>query len=71
MFNHQMEGSPIRRIGYECWCRNLAIGMGNALAAKNQSINSQAIYEALINMRKNASEMVKEHIDWALAQKLS
>lgn len=71
MFNHRMEGSSIRRIGYECWCRNLAVGMGNALAAKDQSINSQAIYEALINMRKNTSEMVKEHIDWALAQKSS
>ena len=29
-FAKRMEGSAIRRIGYERWSRNLAIGLGNA-----------------------------------------
>jgi epoxyqueuosine reductase len=33
-FLREMEGSPIRRIGFERWRRNLAVAMGNALAAR-------------------------------------
>jgi len=29
-FLNKTEGSPIRRIGYECWLRNIAIALGNA-----------------------------------------
>ena len=29
-FNERMAGSPIYRIGYERWLRNLAVGLGNA-----------------------------------------
>src|SRR5690606_3637060 len=29
-FLTRMEGSPIRRIGYECWLRNIAVALGNA-----------------------------------------
>jgi len=52
-------GSPIRRIGYEYWQRNLAVGLGNASAA------DQAI-SALSSQRDKASPLVREHIDWAL-----
>ena len=55
------EGSAIRRIGYEGWLRNLAIGLGNAP-------RDEAISSALLNKRPEVSELVQEHIDWALAQ---
>src|SRR5690606_32848336 len=28
-FLRRTEGSPIRRIGYQCWLRNLAVALGN------------------------------------------
>ena len=61
------EGSPIRRIGYEAWLRNLAVGIGNALhaTALSQSQKEQ-MRAALTNKRATVSPMVQEHIDWAL-----
>lgn len=61
------EGSPIRRIGYEAWLRNLAVGIGNALhtSALSQSQKEQ-MRVALTNKRATVSPMVQEHIDWAL-----
>ena len=32
-FLRRTEGTPIRRIGHERWLRNLAVALGNALAA--------------------------------------
>lgn len=55
------EGSAIRRTGYEGWLRNLAVGLGNAPS------NPQ-IVAALTAKRPQTSELVQEHIDWALAQ---
>ena len=55
------EGSPIRRIGYERWLRNIAVGLGNADF-------SPAIIAALEDKRKTVSNMVGEHIEWALTQ---
>jgi epoxyqueuosine reductase len=55
------EGSAIRRVGYEGWLRNLAVGLGNAP-------NDETIVAALNVKREETSELVKEHIDWALAQ---
>lgn len=55
------EGSAIRRIGYERWLRNLAIGLGNASP-------SQVIIDALEKQSSYPSKMVKEHINWALEQ---
>lgn len=55
------EGSAIRRIGYEGWLRNLAVGLGNAPA-------DPAIFTALTERRPNCSMLVQEHIDWALTQ---
>ena len=56
-----MEGSPIRRIGFQRWQRNIAIALGNAPA-------SQIIKTALNKQYVTASVMVREHIDWALKQ---
>lgn len=54
-------GSPIRRIGYECWLRNIAIGLGNAPF-------DEKIITALEKKRQHPSTLVREHIEWALTQ---
>ncbi|MBU3585060.1 tRNA epoxyqueuosine(34) reductase QueG [Polynucleobacter sp. AM-26B4] len=68
-FLSKHEGSPIRRIGYEAWRRNLAVGMGNAL--RSETLDSGArekIIGGLKQVLPNASDMLKEHIEWALMQ---
>ena len=68
-FLSKHEGSPIRRIGYEAWRRNLAVGMGNALRSSSLDITSQEkIITALKEALPAAGEMLREHIEWALAQ---
>jgi len=64
-FLRHTEGSAIRRIGHERWLRNLAVALGNAWRASGDA----AIAEALASRRAAASPMVREHIDWALAQR--
>lgn len=62
-FLAQTEGSPIRRVGYERWLRNIAIGLGNAKSTE-ENINA-------LQQRKNfPSALVQEHVAWAL-EKLS
>ncbi|WP_207328181.1 tRNA epoxyqueuosine(34) reductase QueG [Idiomarina baltica] len=63
-FNQRLQGSPIRRIGHECWLRNIAVALGNAQA------NADVI-EALEWRSGQVSEMVQEHIDWALDRQRS
>jgi epoxyqueuosine reductase len=59
IFRQNMAGSAIYRIGYEQWLRNLAVGLGNAPT-------SPEVVGAL-NKRRNAdSELVREHVQWAL-----
>ncbi|MEO8145866.1 MAG: tRNA epoxyqueuosine(34) reductase QueG [Betaproteobacteria bacterium] len=58
-FDRRMQGSPIRRIGYERWLRNLAVGLGNAPA-------SIEILNALKGRKDHASPLVREHVLWAL-----
>jgi epoxyqueuosine reductase len=60
-FLAKTEGSAIRRIGYERWLRNIAVALGNAAT-------SPLIINALKTKNDHASELVKEHILWALAQ---
>lgn len=60
-FYKRTEGSAIRRIGYDCWLRNMAVGLGNA------PFNSD-IVNALKSKMNYPSEMVQEHIQWALQQ---
>jgi epoxyqueuosine reductase len=59
------EGSPIRRIGHERWLRNLAVALGNAW----RETGDEALATALRARREAASPLVREHIDWALAQR--
>ena len=63
-FLQRTEGSAIRRIGHERWQRNLAVALGNAL----RTTGDAAIRAALRARRDAASALVREHIDWALAQ---
>jgi epoxyqueuosine reductase len=60
-FNERLQGSPIRRIGHERWLRNIAVALGNAPT-------SPAITAALQARATHASELVHEHVAWALAQ---
>jgi epoxyqueuosine reductase len=60
-FLKRTEGSAIRRIGYECWLRNIAVALGNAPSA-------QAIVDALRARKDDASELVREHVQWALKE---
>ncbi|MEC9376366.1 MAG: tRNA epoxyqueuosine(34) reductase QueG [Pseudomonadota bacterium] len=55
------EGSAIRRIGFECWLRNIAVALGNATTTKAviSSLQARSNYE---------SELVREHVEWALEQ---
>jgi epoxyqueuosine reductase len=55
------EGSAIRRIGYDRWLRNSAVALGNAP-------KSPAIIDALQSKLTTPSEMVREHVHWALEQ---
>ena len=63
-FLQRLEGSPIRRIGYECWLRNIAIALGNAKT-------SQKIVAALKGRLEHPSELVREHVQWALEQHIN
>ncbi|MDB5888844.1 MAG: 4Fe-4S cluster binding protein [Rhodocyclales bacterium] len=60
-FDTRLAGSAIHRIGFECWLRNLAVGLGNATS-------SAAVLAALRARQEDASPLVREHVQWALAQ---
>ena len=63
MFLKKTEGSAIRRIGHERWLRNIAVALGNAPV-------SPPIIEALMAKLRHHSEMVREHVQWALDHQL-
>jgi epoxyqueuosine reductase len=66
-FNRRHEGSAIRRIGYSRWRRNLAVAMGNALAASGASqVEKNLLRQALLSSLPSADALVAEHIKWAL-----
>ena len=60
-FLKKTEGSAIRRIGYECWLRNIAVALGNAPS-------NESIIQALLAKRAHSSALVREHVEWALKQ---
>ncbi len=64
-FNRKMEGSPIRRIGHERWLRNIAVALGNAASAGAHG--DHAIVAALTARCADATPLLREHLDWALA----
>ena len=59
-FKDNTKDTPINRISYFQWLRNITIGLGN-------SEKSQDIIQALKKKKKNQnSEILNEHIDWAI-----
>jgi epoxyqueuosine reductase len=58
-FLHKTEGSAIRRIGHECWLRNIAVALGNAETGSE-------VIEALRARLEHPSALVREHVVWAL-----
>ncbi|VAW71669.1 Epoxyqueuosine reductase [hydrothermal vent metagenome] len=61
MFLSKTEGTAIRRIGHECWLRNIAVALGNAPS-------SPTVISALKSRQEDPSELVREHVNWALRQ---
>ncbi|MBL8523714.1 MAG: tRNA epoxyqueuosine(34) reductase QueG [Betaproteobacteria bacterium] len=68
-FSEKLAGSAIRRIGHAQWLRNIAVSLGNALAqnAIDQPAREQ-LRTALLSRSNHESALVREHVQWALAQ---
>ncbi|MGB8326987.1 MAG: tRNA epoxyqueuosine(34) reductase QueG, partial [Steroidobacteraceae bacterium] len=60
-FVGRMRGSAIYRLGYERWLRNIAVALGNAPGTPE-------VAAALVARRYAASDLVREHIEWALSR---
>jgi epoxyqueuosine reductase len=58
-WSRRTEGSPLRRPGYAGWLRNIAVALGNGPS-------SAAAVAALRSRADHRSELVREHVDWAL-----
>ncbi|THU00708.1 tRNA epoxyqueuosine(34) reductase QueG [Lampropedia puyangensis] len=70
-FLRYTEGSPIRRIGFERWQRNLAVVCGNALRQEtlvyaHREVICRQLHAWLADAQTSA--VVREHIEWALQQ---
>ena len=63
-FRQRHAGSAILRIGYLRWLRNVAVGLGNA----PPSLEVQAALQARAD---HPSELVREHVAWALQRQLA
>jgi len=60
-FAQKMRGSAINRIGYHRWLRNVAVALGNAPT-------SPEVVAALRARSDDSSPLVREHVQWALAE---
>jgi epoxyqueuosine reductase len=58
-FLQRTEGSAIRRTGHESWLRNIAVALGNGPP-------TVAALAALASRAEHPSEIVREHVRWAL-----
>ncbi len=71
-FLRRTEGTPIRRIGHARWLRNVAVALGNALAAAR--VDGPAAPQvgewraALTSRAQHPDALVREHVEWALRQ---
>ena len=63
-FMRKMEGSAIRRIGHQCWLRNIVIALGNASYDPH-------IITVLEQDYSQHSGFLQQHIDWAIQQQQS
>ena len=65
-FNTRLEGSPIRRIGYQRWLRNIAVALGNSGDVKARDALDQTMSGAETDKRPSVRDpVVAEHVDWA------
>jgi epoxyqueuosine reductase len=60
-FLKRTEGSAIRRIGHAGWLRNIAVALGNAA-------QGDGVIAALSARKDHGSELVREHVIWALEE---
>jgi epoxyqueuosine reductase len=60
-FEVKTRGSAIRRVGYEGWLRNIATALGNCETRAD-------VVQALQSRGKHPSDLVREHVQWALKQ---
>lgn len=60
-FLRKMEGSAIRRIGHQCWLRNIVIALGNAAYDPH-------IVATLKRDYATQSGFIQQHLDWAIDQ---
>ena len=60
-YEARTEGMALRRLGYGRWLRNIAVALGNAPA-------SPVVEAALASRRDDPSELVREHVAWALSR---
>ncbi len=58
-FLNKTEGTAIRRLGHERWLRNIAVALGNGVVTGE-------VRRALEGRSSHHSEMVREHVAWAL-----
>jgi epoxyqueuosine reductase len=63
-FDERMRGSPVYRIGYERWSRNIAVALGNAP-------RTDEVLRALMARADDPSALVREHVSWALSRQRS
>ena len=69
-FKARVAGSAIARIGYEKWLSNIAVALGNALAASADGGSDAGDLEAaLCGRADHASAMVRESVGWAIARR--
>ena len=62
-FLKRTEGSPIRRLGYSRWLRNIAIGIGNSPPSIK---NIEALQEKL----PSSDEVLLEHLQWGIKKQI-
>lgn len=60
-FGERLAGTPLYRLGHERWLRNLAVALGNGPP-------SDAARAALAARAGHPSELVREHVAWAIAR---
>ena len=58
-YEARTQGMALRRLGYERWLRNIAVALGNAPG-------SPEVQSALASRSDHPSELVREHVAWAL-----
>jgi epoxyqueuosine reductase len=68
-FETLMKGSAIYRIGYAQWMRNVAVGLGNLIRNPKTSQDIQFKAKKALDLQyKKISDLVDEHIQWALTE---